>query len=119
MTRIQDINSLHWQPKLGALGAVVTGVDDIDQCIRVILSTPKGADPLRVEFGSDLYLYMDWPIDRATPHVIRESVDAIRRWEPRVEVVTVRPEIEEAHLTIYVQWRFADGVLQTTRAVVK
>ncbi|KVU58817.1 GPW/gp25 family protein [Burkholderia cepacia] len=113
MTQLSDITSVHWQPALNREG-VVEGVDDIDQAIRLILGTPQGSDPHRPEFGSRLYLYLDMPIDRATPHVVRESIDAIRRWEPRCEVVRVIPSITESRETIRVQWRLADGVIRET-----
>ncbi|AOK49436.1 MULTISPECIES: GPW/gp25 family protein [Burkholderia] len=113
MTRLTDITSVHWQPALGR-DDVVEGVADIDQAIRVILGTPKGRDPHRPDFGSNLSLYLDMPIDRATPHLVREAVDAIRRWEPRCEVVRVMPAIDAAHETLRVQWRLADGVIRET-----
>lgn len=113
MTRLSDITSVHWQPALNR-DDVVKGVDDVDQSIHVILKTPKGSDPHRPEFGSNLHLYVDMPIHEATPHVVRESVDAIRQWEPRCEVVSVVPSIAEAHETIRVKWRLVDGVIRET-----
>ncbi|MEZ1436983.1 GPW/gp25 family protein [Pseudomonas sp. SAR267] len=108
------ITAAHWQPALGTAGEVVQGLHDIDQAIRIILTTPKGSDAHRPEFGSDLHLYIDWPHDRVTPYLVRETVEAIRRWETRVAVVQVQVLIEEAHLTLRVVWRVADGVAQTT-----
>lgn len=46
--------SKHWQLAPEGSG-VVQGADDIDQCIRNILSTRKGADVTRPDFGSDHY----------------------------------------------------------------
>lgn len=111
MTRLSD--SLHWQPALGSFGIVET-VADIDQAIRVILRTPKGSDPHRPDFGSNIHLYLDYPIDQAVPHLVRETVEAIRLWEPRCELVKVTPSIEEAQITLRVQWKLADGVLRLT-----
>lgn len=113
MTRLSNITSVHWQPALNR-DDVVEGIDDIDQSIRIILKTPKGSDPHRPEFGSNLHLYLDMPIQQATPHVVRESVDAIREWEPRCEVVRVIPAIDEARETLRVQWRLADGLIRET-----
>jgi phage baseplate assembly protein W len=93
---------------------IVEGLDDIDQCIRLILCTPKGSDPHRPDFGSNLHRYIDMPIDRATPYVVREAVDAIARWEPRCELIKVIPSINGAHQTLRVQWRVADGVIRET-----
>ncbi|RAS18947.1 hypothetical protein DFO50_102103 [Microvirgula sp. AG722] len=111
MTRLSD--SLHWQPALGSFGIVETVVD-IDQAIRVILRTPKGSDPHRPEFGSNLHLYQDYPVDQAVPHVVRETVEAIRQWEPRCELVKVTPTIEESRITLRVQWKLGDGIERET-----
>ena len=109
-----SLTSAHWQPALGTPGEVVEGLRDIDQAIRIILTTPRGSDPHRPEFGSDINLYIDWPTNRVVPHLVREAVDAIRRWETRVTVVQVLAEIEEHHITLRVQWKVADGVIQQT-----
>lgn len=113
-TPYTSITSAHWQPALGTPGEVVEGLRDIDQAIRIILTTPRGSDPHRPEFGSDINLYIDWPTNRVVPHLVREAVDAIRRWEPRVTVVQVLVEIEDERITLRVQWKVADGVIQQT-----
>lgn len=109
-----SITAAHWQLALGTSGEVVEGLHDIDQSIRIILSTPKGSDAHRPEFGSDLHLYIDWPHDRVTPYLVRETIEAIRRWETRVLVVQVQVQIDVSHLTLKVLWRMADGVEQMT-----
>ncbi len=109
-----SITSAHWQPALDTPGEVVEGLRDIDQAIRIILTTPRGSDPHRPEFGCDINLYIDWPTNRVVPHLVREAVDAIRRWEPRVTVVQVLVEIEDERITLRVQWKVADGVIQQT-----
>lgn len=113
-TPYTSITAAHWQPALGTSGEVVEGLRDIDQSIRIILTTPKGADAHRPDFGSDLHLYIDWPVNRVTPHLVRETVDALRRWETRISVVQVKVQIEGAQIRVRVQWRVADGVAQLT-----
>lgn len=109
-----SITAAHWQPALGTSGEVVEGLRDIDQSIRIILSTPKGSDPHRPAFGSDLHLYLDWPTNRVTPHLVREAVDAIRHWEPRVSGVQVQIQINAAQITVQVHWRVAGEESQLT-----
>lgn len=113
-TPYTSITSAHWQPALGSPGEAVEGLRDIDQAIRIILSTPLGSDPHRPEFGCDIDKYLDQPTNRVVPHLVREAVEAIRRWESRVSVVQVRAEIDTTHITLRVQWKVADGVVQLT-----
>ncbi|GDO99338.1 GPW/gp25 family protein [Escherichia coli] len=102
--------SVFWQPALHASGELVTDEADIRQAIHIILRTPCGSDPHRPAFGSNLHNYIDWPVDWAIPHVVRESVDAIRRWEPRCRLLSVSPVTEGEHLTLRVRWKGSDGV---------
>lgn len=117
LLRHQDIRAAHWQPRLGADGQVVEGLADIAQCIGIILTTVKGSDPHRPEFGSDCWKYIDWPIDQAAPHLVREAVLAIERWEPRAILVSVVPVLANARVTLQVTWRIAPGALEQTTEV--
>lgn len=105
-------SSLHWQPSYGGDGFAVA-YDDLRQAIRTILTTRVGSDPLRPDFGSRLPDYLDWPIDRARPHVVRETVAALRKWEPRVSVKRVQvaaDPADPARLVVNVHFIAADGV---------
>jgi uncharacterized protein len=123
---LADITSTDWSlmldstaAKLGlqsGLGNVVQGLTDVDQCIAIILTTPKGTDPFRPTFGCDLWQYIDQPINIATAHIVREVFEAITTWEPRaiVESVAVAPVLDGssqsgAHLTISVTWQINLG----------
>ncbi|WP_395060408.1 GPW/gp25 family protein [Polaromonas sp.] len=93
------------------MGELVTDIQDLDQCIRIILTTPKGSDPHRPLFGSNLHLYIDYPVNSARPHIVREAVNALREWEPRIEVVKVAVSlVDVAALACVVEWKFAAGV---------
>ncbi|HAJ6454561.1 GPW/gp25 family protein [Escherichia coli] len=110
-------STLHWQPALLRPEEYVCGLDDIHQAIHIILRTPRGSDPHRPLFGSNLWHYIDYPIERAIPHVVRESVEAIRQWEPRCRLLKVTPVIDGEHLTLRVQWRAADDVINSTEVL--
>ncbi|HGL5374064.1 TPA: GPW/gp25 family protein [Citrobacter farmeri] len=114
-----NISAAHWQPALKREGEIVSSIGDVDQAIRIILSTPLGSDPHRPDFGSRIFDYLDWPVNRARPHVVREAVDAIRKWEPRITVDSVEVDVvdvdaDASALTIRVFWRVADGVQRLT-----
>lgn len=113
MAPMSLIQSAHWQPALGADG-IVEQLADIHQSIRIILTTPQGADPLRPEFACNLHRYLDWPLERARPHLVREAVAAVSRWEPRIALERVQVEQLAPHqLGLRVRWRWADQIQDT------
>lgn len=59
----------NWQVSMDDPAAIVEGVDDIVQSINIILTTIPGSDPLRPEFGSNVYQYLDKPL----PSVLGKS----------------------------------------------
>jgi hypothetical protein len=100
--------NLNWQPALGADG-IVSGLEDIDQCIRIILSTPKGSVPHRPDFACDIHKYIDWPQDRAVAFIVREAREAILKFEPRVEDVQFTVVHSVGGIEITVDWLPAAG----------
>ena len=122
---LADITSADWSVKLGTIGAVVQGIDDIDQCIAIILTTPPGSDPLRPTFGADLWSYIDNPISVAIPSIVREVNAAITMWEPRISLksVNVSPAIDSssqsgAHLNVSVTWQLKLASSSSSRTTV-
>lgn len=104
MKTIDDIKSVDWQPKLAEIGEVVEDIDDINQCIRIILATAKGSDPHRPEFGSDIWKYIDYPVNEAIPNIIREAVDAINTWEPRVKIKNIKARVDVSNIILSIEW---------------
>jgi phage baseplate assembly protein W len=104
MKTIDQISAVDLQLKLGDIGEVVEDIADINQCIRIILSTPKGSDPHRPEFGSDVWKYIDYPIKEAIPNIIREAIDAINTWEPRVRIKSISAEVIESRVIFRIEW---------------
>lgn len=94
----------YWQPALGQPGQV-TGLEDLAQAVRLIVTTPKGAVPLRPDFGCGLLDYLDHPSGLARARMIREVAEAVHRWEPRVQVTGVRVDAQSlGHASISVSW---------------
>ena len=89
------------------IGAVISDTDDINQCIDVILGTPRGSQPHRPLFGADIQRYIDWPVNVARPHLTREIITALRAWEPRIDLLSVRVYLTElATLAVQIAWRY-------------
>ena len=98
-----------WQLSQGGSG-ITQGADDIDLCIRNTLSTRKGSDVLRPEFGSGHFDYLDTPEDVFVPNAVRETVLAVQTWEKRAVVEDVRFDGHAPHMHMTVVWRIADDV---------
>jgi phage baseplate assembly protein W len=63
---------------------------EIEQSIRLILSTAPGERPMRPEFGCAIHDYVFDPADARTALRLAGAVrDSLRRWEPRVDVLDV------------------------------
>lgn len=126
---LADITSPDWSLALGAIGEVVQGIADVEQCLGIIVTTPQGSDPLRPTFGADIWRFVDFPINLALPTIISELTSAITNWEPRVNLVSVtaQPVLDGsaqsgAHLTVTLNWQLKLGTtaasIQTTTVTV-
>lgn len=120
---LTDITSADWSLKLGAIGQVVQGVADVDQCVAIILTTPLGSDPLRPTFGCDIWRYIDHPISQSLPAIVRDLTAALTLWEPRITLVNVTgvPVLDTttqsgAHLDVSVTWQLKLSGTPTTKS---
>jgi phage baseplate assembly protein W len=89
--------------------ALVSGEQDVDQAIAIILSTAPGERPMRPEFGCGVHDYVFDTIDAATVgRMTVEIRDALDRWEPRIEVEDVDfdlTEVDAGTLNINITYR--------------
>ena len=95
--------------------ALASGVDDIEQAIRLILGTAPGERPMRPEFGCSVHDLVFDTIDAEMVGRVETAVHrALARWEPRIEVDSLDFDLGEAdhgRLTITITYR----VLATSR----
>ena len=117
MTTLSEIKYVDWQMKINTIGEVVEGAEEINQAISIILLTPKGSVPLRPDFGSNIRLYIDYPINEAKAHIIRETVDAITKWETRITVNSVSVEFDISAVLINVEWQLNNSNITGTTEV--
>lgn len=105
-------------------GRHLAGADHLRQSIRDILLTPLGSRVMRRDYGSRLYELVDRPLNEDTTADIRiATVEALARWEPRVEVLQVDVKVaapdgrfEIGMLALY---READAVLTIEGVLVQ
>ena len=70
---------------------LVSGAEEIDAALRMILATKPGERLMRPDFGCAMWEQVFAPVDANTLGLIEQSVrDAITRWEPRVEATTIQ-----------------------------
>jgi phage baseplate assembly protein W len=99
-------NGLSFPLRTDARGQVVlvTGSEDIDQSILVILKTRPGERVMRPTFGCRANELLFEPRSAATVSLLQNYVlEALRMWEPRIEVLNVNVAEDEGE----------DGVLLT------
>ncbi|GAA3989050.1 GPW/gp25 family protein [Allokutzneria multivorans] len=78
--------------------ALVRREQELEQAMRLILSTYPGERPMRPAFGSRLRDFVFEPVDTRTAAELAQEVrQSLLRWEPRVDVadVTVTPDPED------------------------
>ncbi|HET9517957.1 MAG TPA: GPW/gp25 family protein [Actinoplanes sp.] len=82
---------------------LVTGVDEIDAAIRMILSTVPGERVMRPDFGCAMWELLFAPLTAATLGLVEQAVrEALERWEPRIELQSVVATGEQPSGTIMI-----------------
>ncbi len=81
--------------------ALASRDEEIAESMRLILGTSPGERPMRPEFGCPIHEHIFAPTDATTAGLIAFEVrNALRRWEPRIEVhdVEVTPADDQPSL---------------------
>lgn len=93
-------------------GAVVEGIDDIKQCLNIIMYTRKGTDPLRPEFGCGAIDRIDQPMNKAIPGMIKDIIEAVTLFEPRVDMVKskVTSVVDGSQVTFTLNFKIKNSV---------
>ena len=77
--------------------AMVSGEQAVTQAILMLLMTARGQRVMRPEYGCRIHELVFAPGDATTLGLASFYVDeALRRWEPRIEVEQVRAEVDPA-----------------------
>ena len=102
---VNNIETPNWALSLTDQGEVLTDIQDIAQCMGIIFNTRTGSDPLRPDFGTEIWRWIDKPVNQAIPAVRIEILRGIERWEPRAEVLKITPIVDVSNVTFEVYWR--------------
>jgi phage baseplate assembly protein W len=91
-------NGLSFPVRTDARGqiALVSGNEDIEQSIRIILSTRPGERVMRPTFGCRAHELLFEPKSAATASLLQENVfQALMMWEPRIDVLSVQVDDDD------------------------
>ena len=93
--------------------ALARDEQDIDQAIQLILGTAPGERPMRPEFGCAIHDYVFDPADARTSARMSFAVrEALRRWEPRIDVLDVRVDrhpVQQDALLLDIRYTVSDA----------
>jgi len=82
---------------------LVTGTEEVDAAIRMILSTVPGERVMRPDFGCAMWEMLFAPLTATTIGLIEQAVrEALERWEPRIELENVDAEAEQSTGTVHI-----------------
>ena len=100
--------------------ALVSKDREIEESIRLILSTAFGERPLRPEFGCGIHDLVFESVDAGTSgrvtHAVRQS---LVRWEPRIRVEDVIVNFDRADPSVlYIDIRYSIGRTNDPRNLV-
>lgn len=94
--------------KTGAID-LAAGAEDIEESIRLILSTAKGERVMRPDFGCGIHEFAFATVDTTTLTLVQSTVeDALTEWEPRIEVLDVdtsTQHLDAGRLDIHLDYR--------------
>jgi uncharacterized protein len=94
---------------------LVSGTEEVDASIRMILSTVPGERVMRPDFGCAMWEMLFAPLTSMTLGLIEQAVrEALERWEPRIELESVSSEgVQETgtvHITVAYRVRSTNDV---------
>jgi len=105
---------LAWPLQIDPRGgiALARGERDIEQSIRIILETVPGERKMRPEFGCRVHELVFAPNNASTAGLVIYYVEeALKRWEPRVDVQEVNVETDpnwDGALLVEIKYRVKD-----------
>lgn len=116
---LEEINTDAWQFSAATPGEIVTELEDIGQCIMMIIGTQKGSDPVNPLFGVDLMSWIDRPTTVMIPNLIKEITTQVGIWEPRAIVEKVTYAQEAGAVTFTLEWTTNTGIPGITNYTYK
>ena len=99
---------------------MVSEEKDIEESLRILLSTKPGERVLNLAYGCDMRRFLFEPIDTTTITLMKSTIEqAINNYEPRIELndVNIEPDDEEPTL-IYIDISYTVQLTNTRTNMV-
>jgi phage baseplate assembly protein W len=87
---LSNITSPVWGISKYGYGVIVEGIAAIRQRMDITIRTTKGTDPLRPQFGSNVYKFIDYPINIAIANIKRELLECLDIWVKDIKVISIK-----------------------------
>ena len=98
---------------------LITGAEEIDAAIRMILSTIPGERVMRPEFGCRMWSLIFAPLTAGTLGQIEQYVrEALDRWEPRIDVDRVEALADQESAEVKIELDYRLGATNDVRNLV-
>jgi phage baseplate assembly protein W len=82
---------------------LVSGVEEIDASIRMILATVPGERVMRPDFGCSMWEQLFAPLTAGTLGLIEQAVrEALARWEPRIELTSALATPDQSNGAVHI-----------------
>lgn len=100
-----------WYGMNKSTGLAITESEHISQSITDILTTPIGSRVMRREYGSEIFILIDAPMNGVTKmRLMAATVMAIINWEPRVKVTSMTPTVNfDGEVIMTIDYERQDG----------
>lgn len=113
MATLASIENSTWGVSTIGYGVIAEGIAIIRQRILIVIKTSKRSDPLRPHFGSDVYKYLDVPVNIAVPNIKAEIIKSLGMWMPEIKVTTIYHRLDiPANLQFEISYEILEGGLK-------
>ncbi|EHN72600.1 GPW/gp25 family protein [Streptomyces coelicoflavus] len=107
--------------RIGPTGgiALVSGEQEIEEAMQLVLATAPGERPMRPEFGCAIHDLVFAPVNEQTAGRIQHEVlVSLDRWEPRIEVHEVDVSAGDDRSVLYIDVRYSIRGTNNPRSLV-
>lgn len=110
MATLSEIQSPVWSLGIQGFGYVVQGIEAVKQRLNIAITTSKGSDPLRPEFGTNIYRYIDNPNLKAAANIQYEILEVVKAYVPEVTIVSIKRKVGVGTIDFEILFKTDDGI---------